>query len=414
VEGKSCNLDCLVQVDVSIEILRIAFSKKRFNSHRCKPIVQLSNSISHEPVRPMYNDLDHRYCLDGSETVCYAQGRSSETPCPRGLVSWDGIPSLVRSLRGQDFRHPRFRFTCIPSSVETIDQFYLNRAWALVAVAFERGSHLSRIAEYAFVLCPSLLSICIPSCCMTIGQTCFSSSNLLSVLFDHYCSMGLRGSLQGSFEERAFDECRFLQSICIPSFIQRIGAYCFNQCSSLFLLTFESGSTLSSIGCAAFAKCTALRAVSLPSSVETLGISSFNSCVSLAEVTFEAGSKVSQIGNSAFSHCLALQSLCIPRSVSSLGDSCFGQCESLRTVTFESGSRLSYVGVSPFRYCKVLESIFIPLSIERYFPRYDWDLRICEDADEDGESEQPGMNDASCKRDKTPRFIVSRKALFPF
>ena len=45
-------------------------------------------------------------------------------------------------------------------------------------VAFEEGSCLKRIGEYAFWYCESLKSVCLPDGLERIGLGCFGNSNL--------------------------------------------------------------------------------------------------------------------------------------------------------------------------------------------------------------------------------------------
>jgi hypothetical protein len=67
------------------------------------------------------------------------------------------------------------------------------------------------------------------------------------------------------------------------------------QCESLSTVTFESGSKLSSIDKSAFQYCRSLSSICIPSSVEKVGKHCFDGCESLSAVTLESGSKLSPI-----------------------------------------------------------------------------------------------------------------------
>jgi hypothetical protein len=55
------------------------------------------------------------------------------------------------------------------------------------------------------------------------------------------------------------------RGICIPSSIEQVGGHCFAECKSLFTVTFEPNSQLSSIGDNAFCSCSPLSSIYIPS-----------------------------------------------------------------------------------------------------------------------------------------------------
>jgi hypothetical protein len=58
-----------------------------------------------------------------------------------------------------------------------------------------------------------------------------------------------------------FADCSSLSSICIPSAVGRFAPYCFQNCSSLTTVTFESRSKLTRVGDGAFHACSPLLSV---------------------------------------------------------------------------------------------------------------------------------------------------------
>ncbi|MDE7475090.1 MAG: leucine-rich repeat protein [Duncaniella sp.] len=192
----------------------------------------------------------------------------------------------------------------------------------------------------AFDGCRSLQSVTIPSSVTSIGDMAFS-----------WCS-----SLQGvdipssvtSIGDSAFRWCCSLQSVDIPSSVTTIGDDAFNSCSSLESVTIPSSVT--SIGDSAFGGCDSLQSVNIPSSVTSIGERAFLGCRSLQSVTIPAS--VMSIGDSAFSCCPSLQSVTIPSSVTSIGDRAFSWCSSLQGVTIPSSVKV--LGANPFMECKLL------------------------------------------------------------
>ena len=181
-----------------------------------------------------------------------------------------------------------------------------------------------------------------------------------------------------SIGDYAFDFCRSLTSITIPSSVTSIGDYAFMGCSSLTSVTIPNSVT--SIGYSAFRGCSALTSITIPNSVTSIGDGTFYGCSSLpvennlryadtylveavdetlSTYSIKEGTK--WIGAYAFSYCRSLTSITIPNSVTSIGYYAFCKCSSLRSITL-SESVMS-IGCSAFYGCSSLISITIPNSV---------------------------------------------------
>ena len=204
-----------------------------------------------------------------------------------------------------------------------------------------RTRKVTSIGAYAFNNCRSLTSVTIPSSVTSIG-------------------------------DRAFYYCYKLTSVSIPSNVTSIGDFAFYFCSGLTSLTI--GKSVKSIGAYAFVSCGKLTSVTIPNSVTSIGAFAFNYCDNLTTLTL--GKSVTTIENSAFEDCINLTSLTIPNSVTFIGEFAFNNCTNLASLTI--GNSVTYIGSNAFRYCSSLTSVTSemeePCSIDDYcFPKVVFD-----------------------------------------
>ena len=82
--------------------------------------------------------------------------------------------------------------------------------------------------------------------------------------------------------DRAFYNCRSLDSITLPSTVIDIGNDAFNGCSNLREVILNDG--LKKIGEQAFYNCSSLESIKLPSTLVEIGSDAFESCSDLREV----------------------------------------------------------------------------------------------------------------------------------
>ena len=123
-----------------------------------------------------------------------------------------------------------------------------------------------------------------------------------------------------AFADNAFNNCKGLKSITIPSSVTSLGMSCFSA-SGLTSITIPYSVT--SLGNDCFHSCDALTSITIPSSVTSLGDYCF-SYSGLTSITIP--SSVTSLGKSCFEWCRGLTSITIPSSVTSLGNSCFTYC----------------------------------------------------------------------------------------
>ena len=185
-------------------------------------------------------------------------------------------------------------------------------------------SGISRISNYTFYKCSSLVSIVIPA-----GVT--------------------------AIDKYAFYGCENLASISVPSSLTDIGSYAFSGCTSLNDISLPEG--LVSIGDDAFQSCSALTEIHIPATVTTIGEYAFYRCTALANITFGENSKLAAIDECTFSYCQSLTGIVIPDSVTSIGYSAFNSCYYLTTITMPKS--LKAVESNVFYNCNRLTDVYI-------------------------------------------------------
>jgi len=183
----------------------------------------------------------------------------------------------------------------------------------------------------------------------------------------------------------AASACTFhygVTSVRIPSSVQKIGDYAFDESPSIKTISFADDNKLTEIGNYAFHN-TAITEITLPESLKAIGIEAFSgtqlsaitipgnvtsigdsafSGSSLSTLEFQPGN-LQAIGISAFSNS-AITEVTIPASVETLGNSAFSGCASLATVTFAPGSRLTNIPDYLFSNGTAIDTISIPASVK--------------------------------------------------
>ena len=217
---------------------------------------------------------------------------------------------------------------------------------------------------------------------------------------------------------KAFEKCTELESIEIPSSVQVIEEYAFDECENLNTIIFNEG--LKEIGNAAFSD-TAISSLILPNSLEILG-NSFSRCKELSEVSipselknicggvfhgcdvlkYTTFSNGLYLGNNenpyvllhrclnkdiseysihpktryiieAFNKCENLKQITIPNNVVIIGENAFANT-SIKHISIPNS--VKRIGSGAFGGCKQLNSIQLTNSVEEINSSFGYDSNI--------------------------------------
>jgi len=122
-----------------------------------------------------------------------------------------------------------------------------------------------------------------------------------------------------------------IEQIKIPTSINWIGNYAFENTPMLTSVIFNTGSQLTTIGEGAFKMASALTSIEIPYGVETIPFMAFLNANNLKSVTFPSNSQLRTIESNAFSSA-DLYSLSLPSKLEVIGGFVFSGNNNLHTI----------------------------------------------------------------------------------
>ncbi len=214
------------------------------------------------------------------------------------------------------------------------------------------------ISYYAFENCRSLISIEIPSSITSIDTFAFyGCNNLENIIINNNAIYDSRDNCNAIIETATNTLLIGCKNTKIPSSVTSINTSAFYECSSLTSIEIPNSVTI--IRGSAFRGCSSLTSIEIPNSVTSIGTHAFYKCSSLTNI--EIPSSVTSIGDYAFSYCRSLTSVVIRNGLTFIRKNMFENCYKL--VSVEIPSSVTSIGNSAFNGCSSLINIEIPSSI---------------------------------------------------
>ena len=236
----------------------------------------------------------------------------------------------------------------------------------------------------AFNDCRGLTSITLPSSLTSIGERAFQGCSGLETL-EYKGTIEQWLSIEFGYYWMSDDSHTFivngaeLTNLVVPEGVTSIGDSAFYGCSGLTgKLVIPEGVT--SIDHSAFFYCSGLTEVDLSqcTNLTSIGGEAFRNCSGLTEVNLSNCTSLTSIGDWAFSYCSRLTSITLPSSLISIGDHAFDSCSGLTEIDLSNCTSLISIGSGVFYDCINLARVIFPNTTGWY--------RTTDDAATDGDS----------------------------
>ena len=183
----------------------------------------------------------------------------------------------------------------------------------------------SNIGDYAFAANPGLLKLTIDATSESFDMTSIGS--------------------------HAFDSCKSMGAVVLPTTVNYIGSYAFYDCNSMSSINIPDG--IEKILSHTFYGCASLGSIEVPNSVIAIEDYAFYGCVVAKSITLSNQCKT--IGEAAFYNCKALTALNIPDSVTSIGAYAFRSCGGITELVFSDN--VDKIGACAFYDCNGLRTV---------------------------------------------------------
>lgn len=233
----------------------------------------------------------------------------------------------------------------------------------IVIPKFWLGKPVTGIDEYGFAWNRVLEQFSTPDFIESIGQYAFQSCSSLSTI---------RISVNTEvIDSSAFSNCTLLKDIYVAEGNQAfkdIHGVLFDK-SGLTLIKFPSvhdeaysvPEGVQKIGSSAFASSEGLKSVSLPASTIVIGENSFSGCRNLESIVLP--SDLSVIGSGAFWGCSSISRISLPSTVTSIGEFVFFGCTSLEDIYLPDG--IIEISTEAFMGCTGLTNLVLPVRLKK-------------------------------------------------
>mmetsp|Transcript_31886 Transcript_31886/g.66543 ORF Transcript_31886/g.66543 Transcript_31886/m.66543 type:complete len:398 (+) Transcript_31886:95-1288(+) len=283
---------------------------------------------------------------------------------PNAFEDWQGLVSVQFGSQGKNSQLQKISdyafLSCYnlqsmtwPASLESIGNCAFYRCPSLQRVVFPHGSKLKKIESFAFKQCTSLqeLDLSQATDLTTLESHSFSEcSALRTVLWPPSLEV---------IEAYAFRFCTSLQTVVFPlgSKLKRIGRASFHMCTSLEEVDLSQANVLTQLEDRVFEGCKVLQTLCLPDCLQSIGAWAFDSCQALEHIQLPPS--LVYVGHEAFCDCQGLVSVQLGSgrflSRRNTGDFIFLRCKSLKLLELPSSEHWP-VGLWPQLLCLLMSS----------------------------------------------------------
>lgn len=285
---------------------------------------------------------------------------------------------------------------------------------------------IETVGDYAFYGCNRLSEIIVPGYVESVGNYAFAEcTRVVRVEFAGGAVVGMstevgegafsglkaikevkfaEGSMVSSLGAYAFAGAEGLREITIPTSMEYIGDYAFENASSLATISFANGEEGElEFGNYVFSECTNLTRVELPASVKKLNLGVFDGCVNISEIIVDANNAsykdvdgvvfskdgtelvffpkgrktadgeynipegVTSISEGAFKGMRYIEKIVIDNTITHIGKYAFKDSISLTNLTFADGndSAKLIIDEEAFAGCAAITAVSLPARTQK-------------------------------------------------
>ena len=276
--------------------------------------------------------------------------------------------SELQVIEREAFSNTSIEIFTIPPHLTKICELTFSDCKKLKRIEISQNSELQTIEEYSFFW-SNIECITIPPSCIELKDGwCCEANNLKKInimpnnpyfsYLDEKFIVGKSNRLKDVYDILLFAR-RDIKDVVIPSFIESIGPYAFENCKKIRTIKFTSDSKLTKIGKYAFIH-SKIESISFPSSLTQIGKKAFYQCKQLQKIEIPNDSNLLSF-NDAFSET-AIINFSIPLHLTQIDDNAFHSCYQLQRVQIPEYSELQIIKEKAFSFSSI-ESIFIPSSV---------------------------------------------------
>lgn len=275
------------------------------------------------------------------------------------------LPDTIETIKNEAFIGCKsLKKITFSKSLKVIEPAAFLDCSSLESVIFPEG--LTKIYSSAFENCINLREIHIPSTLITMGELSpglelGSDFGVFNNCYEYKNITVAEGNpvfyTNGNCLINKNTKTLFLASsnTIIPDdgSVTIIGTEAFEGCKSLENVNIPS--CITQIYGMAFKGCSSLQSVNIPYGITTINPETFKGCTSLKSVTLP--DTLTKISKAAFVECSSLSSVDLPESVTTLETACFSECDSLTSIFLPKNVR--YVKLQIFYGCDNLKTIYL-------------------------------------------------------